>query len=276
MIGLVVPPSLVSSSKKAKFEGDNEAIALSGSAVLLASGFGNGLNYAFGIFLARTLGAEEFGLFVGLTIFNMVTLTVIFGMDIGATKFVSHHLGKASNKAKESLLAAASIAFGSGFVSLPLDWHCSHIRLPCDALQQAGFGPDSAYIFYSNPTCHSDRCSHLYVTGLPDCPLHDPRQVYLGSYRLTHSRWQIVIGFISTPRRAHIHYFGICCQYRGSPPLRLSSGLGRIGEPLAVERSRGQNAGLLLLSTRYLEASRRGGATLRHSHLGLLGRMHKR
>jgi O-antigen/teichoic acid export membrane protein len=119
MIGLVVPPSLVSSSKKAKLEGDNEAIALSGSAVLLASGFGNGLNYAFGIFLARTLGAEEFGLFaLVLTIFNMVTLTVIFGMDIGATKFVSHHLGEGQqHKAKESLLAAASIAFGSGFVA---------------------------------------------------------------------------------------------------------------------------------------------------------------
>ena len=110
---IVTPPKHLTSSE------DKETIALSGSVVLLASAFGNGLNYVFGIFLARTLGAEEFGLFaLALTIFNMVTLTVIFGMDIGATKFVSHHLGEGQpHKAKESLLAAASIAFGSGFIA---------------------------------------------------------------------------------------------------------------------------------------------------------------
>jgi O-antigen/teichoic acid export membrane protein len=98
---------------------DITTIAQGGGALLLASAFGNGLNYAFGIFLARTLGVEEFGLFVlALTIFNIVTLTVVFGMDIGATKFVSHHLVEGQHgKARESLIAASSIAFGSGFVA---------------------------------------------------------------------------------------------------------------------------------------------------------------
>ena len=98
---------------------DIATIAQGGSALLLASAFGNGLNYAFGIFLARTLGAEEFGLFgLALTIFNMVTLTVVLGMDIGATKFVSHHLVEGQHgKARESIIAASSIAFGSGLVA---------------------------------------------------------------------------------------------------------------------------------------------------------------
>ena len=119
MIGAVGTSALVSPSKHLTPSDDNETIALSGSAVLFASAFGNGLNYAFGIFLARTLGAEVFGLFaLALTIFNMVTLTAILGMDIGATKFVSHHLGEGQQqKAKVSLLAAAFIAFGSGFVA---------------------------------------------------------------------------------------------------------------------------------------------------------------
>jgi O-antigen/teichoic acid export membrane protein len=119
MIGAVGTSALVSPSKHLTPSDDNETIALSGSAVLFASAFGNGLNYAFGIFLARTLGAEVFGLFaLALTIFNMVTLTAILGMDIGVTKFVSHHLGEGQQqKAKVSLLAAAFIAFGSGFVA---------------------------------------------------------------------------------------------------------------------------------------------------------------
>lgn len=118
MISSVGISSLVSAPKHHRSSGDKEAIVLSGSAVLLASAFGNGLNYAFGIFLARTLGAEEFGIFaLALTIFNMVALTVVFGMDIGATKFVSHHLGEGQHgKARESLIAASSIAFGSGII----------------------------------------------------------------------------------------------------------------------------------------------------------------
>jgi O-antigen/teichoic acid export membrane protein len=98
---------------------DITTIARGGGALLLASAFGNGLNYVFGIFLARTLGAEEFGLYaLALTIFNMVSLTAVFGMDIGAIKFVSHHLGEGHNdKARETLIAAASIAFGSGLVA---------------------------------------------------------------------------------------------------------------------------------------------------------------
>jgi O-antigen/teichoic acid export membrane protein len=115
----VTPTATLAGDLSQRESRDITTIAYGGGALLLASAFGNGLNYAFGIFLARTLGAEEFGLFaLALTIFNMVTLTVIFGMDIGATKFVSHHLGEGQqHKAKESLLAATAIAFGSGFVA---------------------------------------------------------------------------------------------------------------------------------------------------------------
>ena len=119
MIGSAGTSSLVSPSKNLTSEDDNVTIALSGGAVLLASAFGNGLNYAFGIFLARTLGPEEFGLYaLALTIFNMVSLTVVFGMDIGAIKFISHHLAEGQYlKAREALIAAVSIAFFAGLVA---------------------------------------------------------------------------------------------------------------------------------------------------------------
>jgi O-antigen/teichoic acid export membrane protein len=98
---------------------DLKAIAHGGGALLFASAFGNGLSYAFGIFLARTLGTEEFGLYaLALTIFNMVTLTVVFGMDIGAIKFISHHLAEGQqSRARETLVAAGALAFGSGLIA---------------------------------------------------------------------------------------------------------------------------------------------------------------
>ena len=119
MIGATSSSSLVASSKNFESAGDRETIALSGSAVLFASAFGNGLNYAFGIFLARMLGAEDFGLYaLALTIFNMVALTVVFGLDVGTIKFVSHHLVIGQHaKARESLAVAGTLAFGSGLLA---------------------------------------------------------------------------------------------------------------------------------------------------------------
>jgi O-antigen/teichoic acid export membrane protein len=111
---------------------DLKAIAHGGGALLFASAFGNGLSYAFGIFLARTLGAEEFGLYaLALTIFNMVSLTVVFGMDMGAMKFVSHHLAEGQRaKARETLIVAASLAFGSGLVAaIGLAWFAHPIAV---------------------------------------------------------------------------------------------------------------------------------------------------
>jgi O-antigen/teichoic acid export membrane protein len=113
------PPILAPSLKIVKSKYDGETIALNGGAVLLASAFGNGLNYVFGIFLARTLGPEEFGLYaLALTIFNMVNLTVIFGMDVGTIKFISHHLVVGQQaKARQALIAATALAFGAGLLA---------------------------------------------------------------------------------------------------------------------------------------------------------------
>jgi O-antigen/teichoic acid export membrane protein len=64
-----------------------------GGAVLIAALLGNGLNYLFSLFLARLLGPETFGLFaLAVTVFNALALILIFGLDAGATKFVSQHL----------------------------------------------------------------------------------------------------------------------------------------------------------------------------------------
>ena len=67
-----------------------ERLVVAGSAVLLASIFGNGLNYLFGVFLARSLGADQFGLYaLGITFFSTLALVVPLGTDAGAVKFIS-------------------------------------------------------------------------------------------------------------------------------------------------------------------------------------------
>jgi O-antigen/teichoic acid export membrane protein len=61
-----------------------------GSAMLMASGFGNGLGYLLGIVLTRLLGAEDFGLYaLGMTIFNVIVLVTLCGADTIVVKVVS-------------------------------------------------------------------------------------------------------------------------------------------------------------------------------------------
>ena len=70
----------------------SERLVVASSAVLFASVFGNGLNYLFGIFLARSLGIDQFGLYaLGLSIFSTLAMVVPLGMDTGAIKFISEY-----------------------------------------------------------------------------------------------------------------------------------------------------------------------------------------
>ena len=98
---------------------DLRTIAYGGGAYLLASVMGNGLNYCFGIFLARTLGADEFGLFaLALTVFNVVCLTVVFGLDNGAIRMVSQHLAAARlANARLSVTAAVLLGLAAGMAA---------------------------------------------------------------------------------------------------------------------------------------------------------------
>ena len=98
---------------------DHKTIAYGGGLLLVASAFGNGLNYFFGMFLARTLGPEDFGLYaLALTVFNILTLAVVFGVDKGAIRFISQHLVESQlYKARANLITATLIAFSSGLVS---------------------------------------------------------------------------------------------------------------------------------------------------------------
>ena len=93
-----------------------------GTAVLEASALGDGLNYAFGIFLARQLGINDFGLHaLRLTIFNTLGLLVLFGMDTGAVKFVSEQLERGDHaKGIRTVGLVASIAVISIRLSLIL------------------------------------------------------------------------------------------------------------------------------------------------------------
>ena len=98
---------------------DIKTIAYSGGALLITSAFGNGLNYAFGIFLARVLGADDFGLYaLALTVFNILTLIFVFGLDTAAIKFVSHHLGEHQMaRARTTIGTTTILASGSALVA---------------------------------------------------------------------------------------------------------------------------------------------------------------
>ena len=90
-----------------------------GSTLLLASVFGNGMNYFFMLFLARQLGTEDFGIYaLGLTIFNAVVLVAIAGVDTGAIKFVSEYRAQGQEEAARRAIATAVVLVaGFGLVA---------------------------------------------------------------------------------------------------------------------------------------------------------------
>jgi len=90
-----------------------ERLVVAGSAVLMASLFGNALNYLFGVFLARTLGAEQFGLYaLGLTFFSTMVLVVSMGTESGTVRFVSERRERRDRAGVESIiLQAAGVTF---------------------------------------------------------------------------------------------------------------------------------------------------------------------
>lgn len=98
---------------------DFTATARAGGALLVASFFGNGVNYLFGIFLARMLGAEDFGLYaLGIGFFNAVVLLVLFGFNMGIVKVVSESLSlKKFVHAKQTIAFALLICFAGGMVA---------------------------------------------------------------------------------------------------------------------------------------------------------------
>lgn len=102
--GAAVPP--IPYAGKQEHSNDLRATMSGANAVLFASAFGNGLNYVFSVFLARALGPIDFGLYaLGLTIFNTVSLVVVFGMDTGIVKFLSEHLGRGERRKAQSVIA---------------------------------------------------------------------------------------------------------------------------------------------------------------------------
>ncbi|HMV58596.1 MAG TPA: flippase [Nitrospira sp.] len=94
-------------------QGQTDQLVVAGSAVLLSSIFGNGLNYLFGVFLARFLGADQFGLYaLALAFFTTLTLVVPLGMDAGAIKFISEYRTRQDSEgAQRIVLMAGTVTF---------------------------------------------------------------------------------------------------------------------------------------------------------------------
>jgi len=90
-----------------------------GAALLLASAAGNALNYIFGMFVARALGAESFGLYaIGLTVFNVLALFAPLALDVAVIKFVSGQLSAGQmGRARRTVIGAGVIAVVSGLLA---------------------------------------------------------------------------------------------------------------------------------------------------------------
>lgn len=93
-------------SGEARTLGDLRKVAQGGLSVLFASVFGSGLAYLYSIFLARTLGARDFGVYaLGLAIFNVTLLIAPLGFESGALRFVSVALGRGDRQAARRTIA---------------------------------------------------------------------------------------------------------------------------------------------------------------------------
>lgn len=106
--------------------GDMQRIAQGGSVVLLASLIGNGLNYFYAVFLARNLGANDFGIYaLGQTIFAVLVIAAPLGLDTGVVRFVSRHRGLQNLRLARRTIVQSSIvvlcsstAAGLGLIAL--------------------------------------------------------------------------------------------------------------------------------------------------------------
>lgn len=93
-------------------------LAGSSLVILVASVFGNGLNYLFGMYFARALGPAEFGLYaLGMTVFNIAVLFAPLGMETTVMKFVSQEAGsRGMVSARKTIVSGAGVAAGIGLV----------------------------------------------------------------------------------------------------------------------------------------------------------------
>ena len=91
-------------------------LATSSIVVLLASAFGNGLNYFFGMYFARVLGPADFGLYaLGMTVFNIVVLFAPLSMETAVMKFVSQQPGPdGMASARKTIMSGVGMAAGFG------------------------------------------------------------------------------------------------------------------------------------------------------------------
>lgn len=93
-------------------------LATSSIVVLLASAFGSGLNYFFGMYFARALGPADFGLYaLGMTIFNIVVLFAPLSMETAVMKFVSQQPGPDwMASARKTIVSGVGMAAGFGLL----------------------------------------------------------------------------------------------------------------------------------------------------------------
>lgn len=94
--------------------------AANGAVIVFVLTFvGLGLNYIYGVVLARWLGAADYGLYsLGLTLFNILALLSVSGVDSSVLRFLPKYK-KFFGSIDESILVKSSLIFVV-FISLPI------------------------------------------------------------------------------------------------------------------------------------------------------------
>jgi O-antigen/teichoic acid export membrane protein len=117
--GVKMTPAGVMDMPKQRASAAVTTLAGGGAALLLASAAGNAVSYAFGLFVARSLGAEQFGLYaLGLTLFNVLALFAPLALDVGVIKFVSGQLTAGeTGRARRTIVSAGVFAAASGLLA---------------------------------------------------------------------------------------------------------------------------------------------------------------
>ena len=150
--------------------------------VFVATFIGLGLNYLYGIMLARWLGADKFGLFaMGLSVFNILAVISIMGLDNAALRFIPGAMSAGRMTEVKSLVRIVIIlgCFGGLLAALAL-------LLSADFL---------ANVFFNEKHLTLVLC--IFALAIP---AYSVGTVLFGILQAMHDvRWRIFIKYISEP-----------------------------------------------------------------------------
>ncbi len=150
--------------------------------VMVVTFFGLGANYLYGIYVARQLGAETFGLYsIGLSLFNLLAILSVMGLDSAVLHFVpgawAHGRERAARSALRGALRVGLLTGGGAAILL---WAAGDI-LSHDVFSEAGLAGALPFFAVAVP---AHALGTILLSGLQ--ALHDVK-------------WRMLVKYVSEP-----------------------------------------------------------------------------